>query len=138
MTAFGEFQTYRLRDPNKSRGTTMTEPLHHPYVPETLGELDDYLAMVMLSSPTYKDYDFPYRNVQTVFYSLNAGIEGLRRKLGEERSDALLSLSQRVQRHFEADPQCTNGETMKGRELVREMEDILRAMRKKAARSDKV
>jgi len=100
-------------------------PQRYPYIPQTKGEMMDYLAMVMLSSPTFKDDYFPYRNVETVFYSLNEGLKAIRKKVGEERYAELVSLSDRMRAHFEADPEDKTEDTIKGRELVHRMEDII-------------
>ena len=99
------------------------------YVPKSVGEVLDLLASFMLSSPTFKDDYFTERNVETEFFRLNESLLLIRHKLGEERYAKLLDLSNRMRAHFEADPENKTDETIKGRELILEMEDILNSSR---------
>jgi hypothetical protein len=100
---------------------------YSPYIPQGTSELMDKLAFIMLSSPTFVDTTgyFPERNVETTFFALNEGLRLIRKRLGEEKYEALASLSARMRAHFEADPEDVTGETQKGRELIHEMEDLL-------------
>jgi hypothetical protein len=100
---------------------------YSPYIPQSKNELMDHLAFLMLSSPTFVDESgyFPGRNVDTAFFALNEGLRLIRNRLGEEKYEALVSLSARMRAHFEADPEDETGETQKGRELIHEMEDLL-------------
>ncbi len=88
----------------------------------------DMLGSMMLSSPTFEDDSgyFPEQNINTVFFSLNEGLKMVRKKLGEDRYSALLSLSDQMRIHFEADAEDKSGDTLAGRELILEMEDILK------------
>ena len=104
---------------------------YKPYVPQNVGDMMDLLGMVMLSSPTFKDDYFTERNVETVFSTLNGGLQNTRKKLGEERFQALRTLSDRMRAHFEADPEDKTGDALAGRRLIREMEDILKSTYKK-------
>ena len=90
----------------------------------------------MLAAPTFRDSSgyFPYRNVETQFQSLNEGLKTVRSDVGEEAYQKLAALSDRMRAHFEADPDETNGETAKGCMLVYEMQDILKASRKRKAK----
>ena len=98
------------------------------YVPQGIGELMDHLAMMMLSSPQFKDRTglLPDASIDTVFAELNGGIEFLRRKVGEENYAKLAEISARMRAHFEADPEDKTEDCIKGRECIHEMEDILR------------
>ena len=102
-----------------------------PYVPETIGEMMDYLAMMMLKSPTFKDDYFTERNVETVFSALNQGLGNLQKKLGGERYQTLRVMSERMRAHFEADPEGKTDDALAGRRIIQEMEDILRSTYKK-------
>ena len=101
---------------------------YRPYIPQTPGELWDLLGSMMLGAPTFKDDTgyFPERNIETVFVALHGGLEAVRKKLGEERYAALMVLSQRMRPLFEADPEDKTGDAQAGRQLIHEMEDILR------------
>ena len=104
---------------------------YKPYIPKTVGEVMDQLGMMMLKSPTFRDDFYVGKNVETVFSALNEGLENIRKKLGEEQFQALKTLSARMQAHFEADPEDSTGEASAGRQLIHEMEDILRSTYRK-------
>jgi hypothetical protein len=102
------------------------KPKYTGYVPRSLGEIWDYLGAMMLESPTFKDDYITEKSIDTVFNCLNEGLESVRPKVGEEKYAALIALSGRMKALFEADPKDETGETVQGRELILEMEDILR------------
>lgn len=81
--------------------------------------------MPMIYAPTLEDPSgfFPDWNIETRFRSLTLGLEHVRARLGEVRYQRLIVLSQQMRRRFEA---ATNEGTLAGRELIHEMEDILR------------
>jgi hypothetical protein len=87
---------------------------YDPYIPQGKSELRDYLGLLMLSSPTFVDASgyFPERNISTVFY-LEA-----------------MDISNRMRAHFEADPDDSNGGSDAGRQLVYQLEDLLKRGRK--------
>lgn len=91
----------------------------------------DQLGFMMLWSPTFKDVSgwFPERNVETTFFALNEGLKCIRKQLGEETYAALMALSDRMRAHFEADPEDKTDDTIKGRECIMEMDELLRASR---------
>jgi hypothetical protein len=103
-------------------------PPYEPYIPQTTGELWDLLGGMMLDAPTFKDETgyFPGRSIETEFVALNGGIDAVRKKVGEERYAALVALSARMRALFEADPEDNTGDTQAGRQLIHEMEAILR------------
>lgn len=103
-----------------------------PYIPQTISELRDKLADMLFSAPTFKDKTgyFPQKNIDTTFFSLNEGLQAVYEKLGEERYAALRALSDKMRALFEADPEDKTGETQAGREIIHEMEDILRSKRR--------
>lgn len=100
---------------------------YKPYIPQSIGDVMDLLARMMLDSPTFEDDSgyFPDRNIETTFFQLSEGLKIIHKKLGEERYAALVSLSDRMRTHFEADPENKTDDTLKGRALIHEMEDIL-------------
>ena len=106
----------------------MTKAMTH-YVPQRIGEIMDHLAMMLLSSPQFEDRTglLPGRSIDTVFAELNGGIEIIRKKVGEEHYAKLTEISARMRAHFEADPEDRTDDSIKGRECIHEMEDILRA-----------
>jgi len=98
------------------------------YIPETVGEVMDKLASMMLGSPKFEDHSgyFPEQSLDTEFYALNEGLKLLRKKLGEERFQTLIALSDRMRAHFEADPEDKTDDAIKGREIILEMRELLR------------
>jgi hypothetical protein len=103
-------------------------PPYRPYVPQTLGDLLDKLGMMMISSPTFVDKTgyFPERNINTVFSALNEGLNATRGKLGDELFLKLIKMSDEMRVFFEADPEDT-GEAIKGRELILDMTNLIKA-----------
>jgi hypothetical protein len=95
------------------------------YIPGTISEVMDYLASMMLGSPTMTDPEFPFWNIDSRYYALKDGLSRESKKKGKERHAKLLQLSNRMRAHFEADPDDTNGEAHKGCLLINEMEDLL-------------
>ncbi|MBV9841874.1 MAG: hypothetical protein JOY99_10165 [Sphingomonadaceae bacterium] len=87
----------------------------------------------MLHAPDFSDREGRYldHNIDTVFKGFNESIDNLRRKLGEERCAAMRQMSDRMQALFASDPSGTNGGSKAGRQIIREMELMLR--RKRAA-----
>jgi tRNA 2-selenouridine synthase SelU len=104
------------------------------YVPKGIGELLAYLSHMMLASPTFKDESgyLSWENIDTTFFSLNQGLLVIRKKLGEERYATLRAMSDKMRALFEADPEDKTGDTHAGCILIQEMEDILRAVSKRA------
>ncbi|MDF8334779.1 hypothetical protein [Novosphingobium cyanobacteriorum] len=92
--------------------------------------------MMMLKSPTFMDDYFVDQNIDTVFFSLNEGLKVVRKKLGEERYAALVSLSDRMRAHFEADPEDKTEDGLAGRALIHEMEDLLTKRKAKTANDE--
>jgi len=99
------------------------------YVPQGIGEIQDHLSMMMLSSPQFEDRTglLPGRSIDTVFAELDDGLKGIRKKLGEESYLRLAELSAQMRTHFEADPEDRTSDSIKGRDCIAEMKDILRA-----------
>lgn len=114
-------------------GVIMPRRPYTPYIPQTIGELTDHVRSMLLSSPTFKDKTgyFPEQNIDTVFFALNEGLLIVRKKLGEERFEALVALSGQMRAHFEADPEDKTAEALKGRELILEIEELLTNQRPK-------
>lgn len=102
---------------------------YSPYIPKTIGEITDQLGSMMLWAPTFKDVSgwFPEKNIETTFFALNEGLENVKKKIGDEKFQTLMELSNRMRAHFEADPDDQTDDTIKGRECILEMETILRA-----------
>jgi hypothetical protein len=101
---------------------------YSPHIPQGKSEIIDQLGFMMLSSPTFEDKSgyFPERNIDTAFLQLNEGLRLIRKRLGEEKYEALVDLSGRMRAHFEADPEDKTEDSLAGRQLIHEMEDLLK------------
>jgi hypothetical protein len=97
-------------------------------------EIHEMLSRILLSAPKFIDRTgyFPYWNLDYAFRELNAGLEHNRSRLGEQRYQTLMAMSDRVRALFEADPEDKTGDTLKGCMIIHEMLDILRQARRKS------
>ena len=107
-----------------------------PYIPQGISEIMDLLGWMMLKSPKFEDDTgyFEGQNIETEFFALNEGLKAIRKKVGEENYQALVALSDRMRTHFEADPNNETDDTIKGRDCIIEMEDILKASARRKPR----
>ena len=82
---------------------------------------------MMIRSPIFIDQTgyFPEQNIDTEFRSLNDGLNVIRQQVGEDLYFKLREMSDRMRGYFEADPQDETDDTLKGREIVAEMEGLL-------------
>ena len=101
---------------------------YKPYIPKNIHELMSQLTYMLIKSPTFESSEFPGRSIETAFLQLNEGLKMVRAELGEDRFQALMTLSDRMRGHFEADPTNSNGQAKAGRQLVFEMEGILKTV----------
>jgi hypothetical protein len=106
---------------------------YKPHIAQTIGELNDKLGWMMLNAPTFQDRTgyFPDRSIDSAFLGLTESLANLRGKLGEERYTAMRDMSDRMRAHFEADPEDKTEDGIAGRQIIYEMELMLR--RKRAA-----
>ncbi len=102
-----------------------------PYVPETLSEINDFLAVLLGGAPTFVDETgfYPKQNIDTRFQQLTEAFSRVRKKLGEERYAKLIDLAARTKALFLADPNDDNGKTLEGCKLIWEIEDIIQDAR---------
>jgi len=104
------------------------------YVPKDISELLEFVVSMLLSAPTFKDRTgwLPFLNLEYVFRQLAEGLAQNRARLGEHRYHDLTRLSAEMRALFEADPENKTGETLQGRKIILQMEDILRGALRKA------
>lgn len=83
---------------------------------------------MMIASPKFEDITgyFPGRSIDTTFYELNEGLEILKAKLGDDTYVKLREMSDLMRTHFEADPENKTEDTLKGREIILNMVDIIK------------
>ena len=100
---------------------------YDPYIPKDISEVIDCLGSMMLESPDFIDKTgyFPGRNLSFAFYELNERLQAVRSNLGENLYKALRIMSDQMRAHFAADPENKTDDTLKGRALITEMEDLL-------------
>jgi hypothetical protein len=106
------------------------------YVPQTPGELIDQLGAMMLDAPDFADDSgyWPHKSIETEFLSLNGGLDTIRKQIGEDQFKELRAMSDRMRALFEADSQSMTGETRAGRELIDQMQKMLRNRSKPSRR----
>jgi hypothetical protein len=109
-------------------------PPYKPYIPKSVSEIMEVLAFMTLYSPKFVDKTgyFPGQNIDTVFLQLNDGLRLNKGKLGEERYLKLVEMSDRMRAHFEADPENKTDDTLKGRDIIHEMEALLKQNARKS------
>jgi hypothetical protein len=103
-------------------------------IAQSISELLDLTASMLLSAPKFLDRTgyLPFLNLEYVFEQLHAGLAHNRQRLGEKRYNQLLEMADRMRALFEADPDDKTGESDRGREMIYEIEDILRQVPKKS------
>ncbi len=99
-----------------------------PYIPQSVSEIYDYLGAMMLTAPIFRDKTgyFPENNIDTEFFALKEGLKAVQKNLGAERYAAAIVMVDRMRVHFEADPQDKTENGLAGRQLIYEMEDLLK------------
>ena len=104
------------------------------YVPRDIGEVLDHLDHMLLHAPKFIDKTgyFPFQNLDYVFRQLAEGLSNIRPTLGDKRYHELTRMSDRMRALFEADPENKTGETRKGRDIIYEMEDIVKQVWRKS------
>jgi hypothetical protein len=97
------------------------------YIPKNKSELIDLLYAMNGDAPKFKDKTgyLPFRDRNWVFTQLNEGLAATRSKLGEERYETLLRMSNEMRALFEADPDEKTGDTMRGISIIHAMLDVL-------------
>ncbi len=108
-------------------------PPYEPYIPKNLREVTDKLKTMMISSPRFENITgyFPGRNIDTTFYELNEGLQLIREKIDEEIYLKLREMSDKMRAYFEADPEDKTDDSIKGREVIYDMIEILKNFRRR-------
>ncbi len=99
------------------------------HIPSSFGKLLDTMTFMLLCSPKFVDRTgyLPWQNLETSFYRFNEGLRRLRPQLGEALYQKLTAMSDQMRAYFEADPDEKTGETRKGKDLVYDMEELIKA-----------
>jgi len=103
------------------------------YVPQNVQELLELVVSMQIKAPKFVDKTgyLPFLNLDYVFQQLYEGLAQNRRRLGDERYQELVRMSDRIRALFEADPEDKTGETSEGCRIINQMEDILLQVRRK-------
>jgi hypothetical protein len=103
-----------------------------PSIPKSISEIIDLLSSMLLSAPTFVDRTgyFPDRSLASEFLELTEGLKLCRNKLGEERFSTAVQMSDQMRILFESDPEDSTGDSLDGRELILDLQDLLRSVRK--------
>ncbi len=104
------------------------------HIAQNLRELLELLTSMLLSAPNFLDKTgyLPFLNIDYFFQQLRDGLNRNRRTLGEERYRELVRMSDRMRALFEANPENKTGETRKGRDIIQELEDVLKQVRRES------
>ncbi|HTN14090.1 MAG TPA: hypothetical protein VL094_04725 [Sphingomonadaceae bacterium] len=71
-------------------------------IPETVGAVQDLLGTMQLTSPDFTHEMFPGMNVDTTFTELFAGLENIRKSIGDDCHAALVAMAADMRKRFEA------------------------------------
>lgn len=74
----------------------------------------------------YSADDLSEQNIETEFLRLKEGSKVVRTQFGEERFAKLNAMADRMRAHFEADPGDVTDDSLAGRQLIYDMEEVLR------------
>ena len=98
------------------------------HVPNDISELLELVVSMLSRAPAFKDRTgwLPFLNLDYVFRQLAEGLAQNRARLGEQRYQDLTRMAAEMRALFEADPENKTGETLQGRKIILQMEDILR------------
>jgi len=103
-------------------------------IPETVGEMQDRLSTMMLTSPHFTHDMFPGKNIDTTFVELFGGLENIRSTLGDERYEKLVAMAVEMRGRFEAD------EVREGNIIADDMQEMIKeawkSRRKKGVAND--
>jgi hypothetical protein len=115
----------------KAMTYTSTNTNPNPYIPASLSEINDMLGTMPGEIPKFIDKSgyFPELNIDSRFHQIVEGFGRVRKKLGEDRYATLIDLAARAKSLFLEDPEEENGMTREGRNLIFEMQDVLRDAR---------
>jgi hypothetical protein len=85
-------------------------------IPKTPSHLRDYINNVMLSAPKHKFLD--YEDFDGAFFCLERGIQNLRKRFGDAKSDQLLSMLKKAKLHYESGDNELGGALMEDSKMV--------------------
>jgi hypothetical protein len=104
------------------------------YVPETLGDLLDYLSVLLLESPKFENLYYLRRDLDSTFAVFDESLRRLQPQLGRALYERFVRDSKQMRAYFAADPEQTTGDTRKGKDMVYELEDLLEARQRELAK----
>jgi hypothetical protein len=99
---------------------------YKPFIPKDLNEIIERLNCMIITSPTFVSQIFPNLNIDTEFYELNEGLRLSEGKLGQDLYLKLRDMSDQMRALFEADPEDKTDDSIKGREIILAMVDLIK------------
>lgn len=69
--------------------------------------------------------------MENTFYELNEGLQVIRGKICEDLYLKLRDMSDRLRTYFEANPENKTDDTIKGREIIYDMIEMLKGIRRR-------
>ncbi|MBB5687775.1 hypothetical protein [Sphingobium boeckii] len=107
----------------------MMQRPYSPYIPEDVSDIMDLLGWMMLKSPKFEDKSgyFVGQNIDTTFFALLEGLKNIEPKVGKENYDSLVVMSGRMREHFAADPDDKTDDGLAGRQIIFDMENLIKA-----------
>lgn len=85
-------------------------------IPKTSRDLRGYINNVMLSAP--KRQFLQYEDFDGAFYSLQRGVENLRKKMGDVKAEQVLEMLAQAKAHYEASENKLGGALMEDTKMV--------------------
>lgn len=127
----GPNSTYLIPRPaNVRKGAFEMAPDGRWFIPNDLSEVYDFLGWMMLCSPRFDHSDgyLPPLGIENAFVGLNEGLRRIESQLGEDRYRQLTQMSDQMRTCFEADPDDKLSEAIQGRDLILDMQEMLKAV----------
>ena len=102
------------------------------HIPNDISELLTLLGWISVKAPKFTDRTGYLSGVtlDSAFHALSEGLSNVRADLDESIFHRLRLMSEQARALFEADPDDKTGETLQGRQLILQMEDVVREARR--------
>lgn len=92
-------------------------------IPKTLGQLRDQIGVAILGAPRQQFPRSiidgkPYWDFEGIFYSLQVGVEKLRKRFGDAKADQLLEMLAQARAHYKAGENRLGGPLLQDAQMV--------------------
>jgi len=98
------------------------------HIPNDISELLTLLGWISVKAPKFTDRTgyLPGVTLDSAFHALSGGLSNVRPELDDSAFHRLRLMSEQARALFEADPDDKTGQTLQGRQLILQMEDVVR------------